>query len=347
MDRQKNKTILISRFSAFGDVIMTVKPIKLLVKQNPNYNFILLTRPLYAFFFKDIERLTVITPNLKNEYKGVKGIWKLSRELKKYQIHAFADIHNVLRTKLLRFFLFFSGVKSTKINKGRLAKKRLINSKSKIKPLKNMVERYTEVFHKLGLKLDLSESLPQAKFPISKEANSLISQGIKIGVAPFALHKQKMYPIEKMRHLTYMLSKKSYNIYIFGGGENEKTQAESLIKDIPNTLNLIGRFRFADELAIMDRLDLIITMDSSNMHLANLTSTKILTIWGGTHPFIGFSPYKNPNYHEIQIDDSQIDCRPCSVYGKKPCRRNDLACMNLIEPKTVFNKIETLLNPKT
>ncbi len=344
MRKTTRKTILITRFSAFGDVVMTVKLIKTVVKQNPEFRFVFITRKNYAFLFENIERLTVYTPDLKNKHKGIIGLWNLSKELKHFQPFAFADIHNVLRTKLLRVFLSFSGIKKRKINKGRLAKKCLVRRHRKVfKPLKNTVERYADVFKALGLKADISENMPSIEFTSSNKLNDFIESGINIGIAPFAMHAQKMYPLDKMRDLIYILSKKSYNIYLFGGGKKELEQAEKLTEGISRVKIVIGRFSLIDELKLISKLNLMITMDSANMHLANLTQTKILAIWGGTHPFAGFVPYANSNYHQIQIDQKELPCRPCSIYGKKPCYRGDFACMNNIQAKTIFNEIEKIL----
>ena len=45
----------------------------------------------------------------------------------------------------------------------------------------------------------------------------------------------------------------------------------------------------------------------------------------------------------VQVD---LDCRPCSIYGQKPCKRGDYACMNMIKPETIVEKINSLLQTK-
>ena len=112
----------------------------------------------------------------------------------------------------------------------------------------------------------------------------------KIGIAPFAKHIQKQYPINKTEELIQKLVKDNYKIFLFGGGKEEKQIAEKISKEIPNVTSLIGKFSLKDEIAFIDKLDVMITPDSGNMHIAALTSVRIISIWGATHPYAGFTP---------------------------------------------------------
>jgi len=87
----------------------------------------------------------------------------------------------------------------------------------------------------------------------------------------------------------------------------------------------------------MSYLDVMLSMDSANMHLASLVNTEVISIWGQTHPYAGFLGWKQLPVNTIQCED--LACRPCSVYGNKECYRKDFACMNNILPETIINKI--------
>ena len=105
---------------------------------------------------------------------------------------------------------------------------------------------------------------------------------------------------------------------------------------------LAGKLNLDEELALMSRLDLMIAMDSSNMHMAALTGTKVISIWGGTDPLTGFGAWMQPEDYSIRIPVDELTCRPCTIYGKGECRRGDFACMNWLTPEMVFRKIEKL-----
>lgn len=344
MTKPQGKIILVTRFSAFGDVVMSVKLMHALVRQNPECEFVFVTRKPFAFLFENIERLTVYTPDLKNEYKGISGLWRLSRKLNRFKPDAYADIHDVLRTKILRLFLSFSGTGKAKIHKGRSEKKQLTRkTRKKFKPLKNTVERYADVFQRLGLKADFSNDLTRIPITPNPKTANVLSEGKNIGIAPFALHRQKIYPPEKMRQVIELLTQRDYHVYIFGGGKTEQAQADEMIYGIDKAHSLIGRYSMAEELYLMSQTDLMLTMDSANMHLANLAAVKILTVWGATHPYAGFAPYRNSQFHSLQVSHEELGCRPCSVYGNRPCHRGDLACMNRISPQQVADKVFEIL----
>jgi ADP-heptose:LPS heptosyltransferase len=99
----------------------------------------------------------------------------------------------------------------------------------------------------------------------------------------------------------------------------------------------------SQELILMSHLDVMLSMDSANMHLASLTGIPVVSIWGATHPYAGFMGWNQTKDNAIQAD---LDCRPCSIFGQKPCKRGDYACMTMIKPETVVEKVNTLLQTK-
>ncbi len=94
----------------------------------------------------------------------------------------------------------------------------------------------------------------------------------------------------------------------------------------------------------MSHLDVMISMDSANMHLASLTGTPVVSIWGATHPYAGFVGWAQKPSNILQVD---LPCRPCSIYGNKPCARGDMECMHRISPESVVAKVEEVLAGKS
>jgi ADP-heptose:LPS heptosyltransferase len=97
------------------------------------------------------------------------------------------------------------------------------------------------------------------------------------------------------------------------------------------------------ELILMSHLDVMISMDSANMHLASLTNIPVVSVWGATHPYAGFLGWKQSPDNAVQID---LPCRPCSIYGNKPCLRGDFSCMKNISPDLIVNRVEHILIQK-
>ena len=77
----------------------------------------------------------------------------------------------------------------------------------------------------------------------------------------------KMLPLEKTFEVAKILSSK-HKISFFGGGKNEVETLSNWQKEIPNSENLAGKLSLKQELEKIAELELMISMDSANMHLA-------------------------------------------------------------------------------
>jgi ADP-heptose:LPS heptosyltransferase len=309
------KHILIIRFSAMGDVAMTVPVLRALVEQYPNVKITVVTRAFFKPFFEGIQNVEVYEAELKGKHKGVLGLYKLSKELKALKFNVVADLHNVLRSKILKVFFF--GKKVIQIDKGRAEKKALISGKL-FQQLKTTHQRYAEVFEKLGYTIDLSKpSFPQ-KAELNAKLKGFITDSNKkiIGIAPFAAHKSKMYPLDKMEDVIAELSK-NFNVVLFGGGKKEVEILDS-IEAKYNTVNSVaGKLSFDEELKLISNLDLMLSMDSGNGHLAAMFGVKVITIWGVTHPFAGFMPFNQPDDYALLANRKAYPLIPTSIYGNK------------------------------
>lgn len=335
----KHKHILVLRFSAMGDVAMAVPVIRALVSQYPDVKLTIVTREFFAPFFREIRNVEVFFIDPKGKHKGVFGLWKLSKELKQIQFDAIADIHNVLRTKILKLFLsrIFS-----QIDKGRSEKKALISGE-KFEQLKTTYQRYTAVFQSLGFPVDLSAP----EFPEQIELNSKIKNFISnpslplIGIAPFAAFEGKMYPLEKMKLVINQLSK-NFNIILFGGGNAEILQLNQIEAQTPNTKTVAGKLTLDEELDLISNLDLMLSMDSGNGHIAAMLGVKVITIWGITHPYAGFRPFNQPEDHQLLADRNTYPEIPTSVYGNKQPKGYEKAAGSISVEK-VIEKINSII----
>lgn len=337
--------LLVIRNSAMGDVALTAPVLKALREQYPDIEIILLTRPVYWAFFTSFNGIQLFFADFKKRHKGLKGLYVLFRDLQKQgEIEYVIDLHDVLRSKILRMLFMLIGVSSVKIDKGRREKKKIISGKS-VRKLRHSVERYMDVFEKAGLKITAAEGpwiTPSPDAVISSSEITGMKGGINIGVAPYARHELKMWPEEYMITLLNMISEKCNAGFWLFGGKEEQDRLESLALKVPHTTNLSGKLQLGEEIAVISKLDLMISMDSSNMHIAALTGTKVISIWGATDPVIGFGAWNQPEDYSVFIPRSELSCRPCTVFGKGKCRRKDHACMKWLRPEMVYQKIESL-----
>lgn len=327
-----------------GDVALTVPAIKSVLQQNLNIEITFVTRDFFVPFFYGIDRLKVIGINT-NDYKGFLGIRKLYKELKKdKKIDLVCDLHDVLRTNILNAFFKLSGTKVFKINKGRAEKKAIIKTKKVDTPLKHSVERYLDVFKQAGIKAKLIDGpwiTPNPEFiptDFIKQHNLSVKGQKWIGIAPFAKHETKIWGLSKIEELIEELLKTNAKIFLFGGGKEEIEKLTQLKIKYPLVILASKELNFQQELGFIKNLDVMVTMDSSNMHIASLLGVKVVSIWGATHPSLGFAPLGNEN-NVVQLPNNELICQPCSVFGNIPCSRGDHACMERIKVNQVIDKI--------
>jgi ADP-heptose:LPS heptosyltransferase len=340
------KNILVIRLSAMGDVAMTLPVIASFVAKYPDIRLTMLSNPRFAGMFAGIGNIDFIGVDTKREYKGLNGIFRLFRHLASGgKFDAVIDLHNVLRSKILCTLFKLKNIPVFTVEKGRKENKKLTRSKNKkLVPLKSTVKRYHEVFEKAGLEFALNFSALFCKNADLAENIRLVTGEKKekwIAIAPFAHHLGKTYPLEKMKKfIEHFSQKEDVKLLLFGGGLREAQILEKLQEDYPRTISLAGKFKLTEELQILNRSDVLISMDSANMHLASLVGTPVISIWGATHPFAGFYGFNQDADNIIQTD---LPCRPCSIYGNKPCCRKDYACLNSICTEHIIHKTESFL----
>jgi ADP-heptose:LPS heptosyltransferase len=343
MKNQKN--ILAIRLSAMGDVAMSAVVIKAFLVQNPTIKITLLSRIFLKPLFEDIPNVEFYAADTTGKHKGIFGILKLYRELKKLEINAVADLHNVMRSKLLR--LFFIGKKTATLYKGRAEKKALTAIDNKVfKPLKTTHERYADVFRELGYSVDLSKIKFNKPTPLNDNLKSIIgnSENKLIGIAPFAQHKSKWYPLDLMEKVIDTLSQNpKASILLFGGGKKETEQLTVLSNKFKNVICIAGKIKLKEELLLISNLNCMLSMDSGNGHFSALYGIPTITLWGGTHPYAGFTPFNQPPSNSFIPNLKKYPHIPYTVYGNKMLEGYEDA-MRTIESKMVSDKIIEIIS---
>ena len=313
--------IAIIRLSAMGDVAMTVPVIRAFAQQYPKVKITMVSRPFFQPFFEGIPNLTFFAFDEKVKHKGFLGLVRLFRELYSLKIDAFVDLHNVLRSQVVRTLFRLSGKQVVAVDKGRAGKKALTRPENKVfKPLMTMFERHSQVFEELGFTLDLSHPIFPEKAVLSDEILKSIGNPNQklIGIAPFAQYESKVYPLDLMQEVISKLAvNQDQTILLFGGGKKETELLDAFAKPFDNVINVAGKIKFTQELQLISNLDVMLSMDSGNAHIAAMLGVKVITLWGATHPYAGFSPFNQPIENALVADRNLFPKLPTSVYGNK------------------------------
>ncbi|MBQ7495590.1 MAG: glycosyltransferase family 9 protein [Bacteroidaceae bacterium] len=339
--------ILVLRFSAMGDVLMTVPVIDAFARQHPDVRLTVCSRawakPVFALLPPNVN---FVVADLKGEHSGWKGLNFLCRKLLAIQPTAMADLHDVLRTKWLRTRFKMAGITVQHIHKDRRARKAFIRASEKTLQ-RSVFEKYADVFRRLGYPdfqvqfrslfpeggADLTTTLPHFDASQRPERNW-------VAVAPFATYEGKIYPLPQMEQVVAQLAARGdVRIFLFGAGERERAVTEAWAARHPHTESMTGKLNgLAEEAALISHCRVMVAMDSANMHLASLVGVPVVSIWGATHPLGGFLGWGQQLDDAIQRTD--LPCRPCSVFGNKPCQFGDYRCMTGITPEQALQRVE-------
>ena len=347
----RNEHILIIRFSALGDVAMLVPVVHALATQYPQLRITVLSRGFARAFFDGLApNVGFMETDQKKEFNGITGLNALYRRLKAKHFTAIADMHGVLRTHYLRMRFHLDRFHVAHIDKHRAGKRKLTKSSGKrMVQQPTSFENYAEVLSRLGYPIRLEFN---SIFPPTGGNLRLLDPGFQekktfekwIGVAPFAAHQGKVLPPETTKTVIQMLLQKHPNahLFLFGGGKKERECFSQWCEEMPRCRDASALLHgLHEELILMSHLDVMVSMDSANQHLASLVGTPVVSVWGATHPYTGFLGWGQTIDNVVQVD---LPCRPCSIYGNKPCARGDWACLKAITPEMVVERVEYVLD---
>jgi len=318
-----------------GDVAMCVPVIRLLLRQHPDLRVTFVSDRAFAPFFAGIERLRFHPAEPKGVHRGLRGLLDLYRGIMADDPpDAVADLHAVLRTRIMRMFFLASRTPYAAIDKGRAEKRALTRRDDKVMgPLPSTFERYARVFASLSRPVELQ--IP------SDHRHRKAGGPFRVGIAPFARHTEKAWPADRMREVVSTLSARGdVELHLFGGGRTEAAVLAEWAGSFERVRSHASGMGLAEQLAQISGLDLMVSMDSANMHMASLFSVPVVSVWGGTHPYAGFMGWGQSADDAVQLD---MDCRPCSVFGNRPCWKGTRECLSNIPVEGVLERVSRKL----
>ncbi len=332
--------LLIIRLSALGDIAMVPHAIRALRGSYPNLKITVLSKGGLESLFDGLD-VNFVAIDLKERHKGFEGYRRLASEIKAAGVDGVADLHDTIRTKIFRKLMWFKGISVRHINKEHFSKWMRLGGGcgEATKPLTHTVIRYCTVLRKLGFVFDdpSPASKPQHDSPLP------YSKGDErwIGVAPFSANEGKIYPLPLMKELIGMLSERYDRIFVHSGPGEELAFAEEMEREHSNVVTVFSRMRIRGEVELISLEDCIVSMDSFAMHIASLVATPCVSVWGATHPWLGYSGYGFGSDSFVQLND--LDCRPCSTYGKKECKYKDYRCLHGISPTLIAEHVDAVV----
>lgn len=320
--------ILIVRFSSIGDIVLTSPVIRIAKNQ--------LSAEVHYLTKKSFKSIISKNPNIDKIFTIDDNINEIIQNLKSENYDYIIDLHNSLRSSLLKFKL---KAKSFTVNKANFRKWLLVNVKSKKVKITHIVDRYVDTLNKLGAKNDQKG----LDFYYEKDVNLSTEYNIPksyICISLGAKHFTKKIPSKLLIKIISSLDKK---FVLIGGDDVIEDSNEIVLNSKKTILNLTGKIDLHQSAQVIDNSELVLCSDTGMMHIAAALQKKIVVIWGNTIPEFGMYPYfgKNQTKH-INIEVKNLKCRPCSKIGYDKCPKNHFDCMTQHNHKEIISSIINL-----
>ena len=271
------------------------------------------------------------------KHRGLLGLWQLSKSIVAEGITDVADLHFSLRSRILCLLLRRRGLNVSQRTKQRRLRRQWTSKRPKPKKrLDTQVQAYLKTIAQLGFVLEEKALLDEMV------KNRVSSKSQKVGIAPFAAHIHKTYPIGLTAELLKDLSKK-YQTVLFGAKGTESQQFDQWVSEGIAHENA-AMLSFEMQLQEMQSLGVMISMDSANGHIAANYGVPVITIWGATAPSCGFSVLAQPNENQFQPDPEKYPFLPSSIFGKSTFKGYETA-MESIDPKAILKRVDQLMLP--
>jgi len=341
---------LVLRLSSIGDIILTsplLRTFRNAVGKEARVDFVV--RKEYAELVRSCHHLSIV-----HEYDvatGYKGLQALALQLREEKYDLVIDLHDSIRTKLLRATCKAGDI--VVIDKRKFERWLLVNLKrNAYTDNLTVAERYIETVEKFGITNDgkgLEIFIPDTTlFEVSgKMAKLRLNQFEKvIGICPGSKHFTKRWQREKFAEIAIRTAEQYHAKVLLFGGRDERDDCEFVKQEVVRRVseesvhNFAGEFSLLESAAALEFCDIVVTNDSGLMHLAAAKQKKIVAIFGSTVKEFGFAPYGT---EAIVIENNLLDCRPCTHIGRKDCPKGHFKCMTEIDPDQVFTSIKNIL----
>ena len=334
--------VLIICFSSISNVAAIVPQLYGLTCDYPEHEFVVLSRSFLRPLFDKLNNVTFVGGDIRGAHKTPIGVFRLFKELKALRPDVVLDMQRSWRTKMIARLFMLSGTKTLAIGFASGEQKKLIKKGAKkYHPIPTIFDRQARLYAKIRLKVnDSFEKLYEPSADQVAKITELYGekQGRWIGIAPFSIARGKTLPFRKMKNIIAHFDKKpDTKIFLFGAGEMENELLSDWQSLYENVYAVHTSLQLDDELALMNQLDLMVSMDSANMHLASLMAVPVVSVWGATHQYSGFLGWKQSAENCVGVDFS---CRPCTAHSDKKCKYGDYRCLESLHSSKIIEVIE-------
>ena len=341
-----SSTILVRGVNWIGDAVMTIPALRALKRSLPEARLSLLVKPWVAPLFEkdpDIDEIILYS----DEYKGISGKIRLAKRLNEHGFDAAVLFQNAFDAALITFFARIK----RRIGYRRDGRGFLLTDAVKCdagaRELHH-IDYYLNLVKKAGfgglpdvpwLFLDIEERIRARR----------MLEGLKrpvIALNPGAAYgSSKRWLPERFAEVANRVIAQLNGSVLLLGGPKETGIADNILKAVDpllvtqaSLLNLSGRTSLRELMAIIAESDVLVTNDSGPMHIGYAVGTPLVAIFGSTSP-----EHTGPVNKTDRVIRKSIGCSPCF---ERQCKKNNLACMDLITSEEVYSAVKKLVFTK-
>jgi len=327
------KKILLIRFSSIGDIVLTTLALRCLRNTFPNAQVDFLTK---------IEYKDLVSKHLRvDDVLVLKGsLLETSKEIVHRDYDFVVDFHSNLRSKAL-VQLLPERIKVFKYKKQTLRRAVSVWLGKDLYRGGKVPEQYLQALSSLGVEHDrqgLEFEIPKSDHVYRGDVPMTHQSGYVV-IALGATYFTKRLPLNKWKEICQKIELPI--ILIGGDGEVELGEQLASYDDL-KVVNRCGQYSIGQSASVMEQALFVVTQDSGMMHIAAALKKKIISIWGGTVPYLGFEPYGLNDQQSIIIENRQLSCRPCSKYGRSSCPKGHFKCMKDIDVQEVGRAVRQI-----
>jgi lipopolysaccharide heptosyltransferase II len=329
-------SVLVLRFSAVGDVVLTAPALEALRLAWPRTRILVAVKERLAHLLRH-------NPNVDEvvELRRGEGPIGFARRLRAKRPGAILDLHNKIRSKLLRWQM--PGVRAVVWHKRDL--RDTLPVKLALRPYRASM-RFTDRYHAAVEEL-VGGKLPRGKLryflgPEDRHTADRVlrAHGIDpdrplLGISPGANWETKRWPADRFAGVAQRALATGLQVAV-QGSEAEAQLGRLIAREAPGAVDLSGKLDLPALGGFISRCSAFVANDSGPMHMARALGVPTLALFGSTDP--GMFEFAG---HAALF--AGVECAPCSFFGRSSCPRGHFRCMLELSDQRAWDELAPLL----
>lgn len=332
-----SRTVLVLRFSAVGDVVLTAPALSALRAAWPDARIVYAVKQRLAHLVEHNPHVDQVIGLRQGE-----GPFSYARRLRAARPAAVLDLHGKIRSRILRALL--PGTRKVVWRKRDF--RDTLPVKLALRPYHAsmlLADRYHAAVEEL-----VGRELPRGKLQYflgpddQKEADQVLREaGLDprrplLGLSPGANWETKRWPAERFAGLARRALARGLQVAVQGSAA-EAPLCRTVARLAPGTADLCGQLDLRALGGFISRCTAFAANDSGPMHMARALGVPTLAIFGSTDPAM----FDFRGHHALFAG---VSCAPCSFFGRRRCPKGHFRCMLDLDEERAWGALEPLLS---